>query len=248
MSNLYGNQLAKVFDKMYQGFIDYHEEYEFYKLFCKKFKKEFILEIGCGTGNLAPKFSLDFKSYLGIDLSETMLSIAKEKFPSGEFQQADMTHFELAKKRDAVLITGRTISYLITNKDINNCFSSIYNALLKNGLLIFDCIDASKFIPIVEQKNEIKHYSSFENKNYVRESLWFWEKEKENFMINWNANYFEIDVDKNNFLGNDKVDFRVFTQCEIKLFLKQNNFEILEIRDRKSYAFDTFVVVAQKKS
>ena len=248
MSNLYGSELAKVFDKMYQGFIDYQEEYYFYKGFCEKFEKKSILEIGCGTGNLAPKFTSDFKSYLGLDFSETMLSIAKEKFPLGEFQQADMTNFELSQKRDAVLITGRTTSYLFKNKDINNCFSSIGNALSKNGILIFDCIDASKFIPIIEQNNEIKHYSTFENKNYFRDTKWFWEKEKENFMINWDASYFEINAIENIFLGNDKVVFRVFTQCEIKLFLKQNNFEILEIIDRKSYAFDTFVVVAQKKS
>ena len=37
------------------------------------------------------------------------------------------------------------------------------------------------------------------------------------------------------------------TLNEIELFLYMKGFEILEVIDRKTYAFDTYVIVAKKK-
>lgn len=43
----------------------------------KKFKK--ILDVGCGTGEILNAIATDKNSYYGIDLSEKMINIAKEK-------------------------------------------------------------------------------------------------------------------------------------------------------------------------
>lgn len=47
-------------------------------------------------------------------------------------------------------------------------------------------------------------------------------------------------------IENDFSTVRVFTRNEIELFLYLNNFEILQTIDRKTYAYDTYVIVAQK--
>ncbi len=48
-------------------------------------------------------------------------------------------------------------------------------------------------------------------------------------------------------IAEDFSTVRVFTLNEIQLFLYMKGFEILEVIDRKTYAFDTYVIVAKKK-
>ena len=77
MNTLYTN-LAEVYAAMYKTFINYKEELDFYGSLLTKYNCQSVLEIGCGTGNLAPGFiDLGFK-YYGFDLSSEMLKIAKK--------------------------------------------------------------------------------------------------------------------------------------------------------------------------
>jgi len=48
-------------------------------------------------------------------------------------------------------------------------------------------------------------------------------------------------------IGRDKAVVRPFTKNELEIFLQINNFNILEITNRTTYYFPTFVIVAQKK-
>lgn len=233
---------------MYQNFINYKEEYNYYSNICIKYKSKSILELGCGSGNLASKFAADFESYIGLDLSEDMLTIAKEKFPKGNFKLADMRTFILPIKIDAALITGRSTSYLTTNDDLKNTFTSVAKSLNPNGIFVFDCIDALKFIPYIAKNPTVEHNSLVDNIPYNRKSEWALKEDSTNNLINWTAHYFKADLNnKNIHLGTDESIFKAFTQEEITTKLIKNGFDIISIVDRKSYAFDTFVVIAQKK-
>lgn len=245
MSNLYGPRLSKIFDKIYQGFIDYKVEYDFYAHLCHVNNVQSILELGCGTGNLANYFSKDFDEYLGLDYSEHMLSIARKKFPNGNFIQGDMRNFNLVKKFDTALITGRSTSYLLTKEDLLNTFTNVFDVLNPKGCLIFDCIDASKFIPYIQKNPSVIHKSKFENIEYSRTSEWY-SKEKDPKTIQWAASYYKQKGTTNQFLGKDNISFKVFTVTEITTALNKSGFEVMNIIDRPSYAFDTFVVVAKK--
>ena len=245
MSNLYGPKLSRVFDKIYQGFIDYNAEYLFYEQLCQENNINSILELGCGTGNLAANFSKHFEDYLGLDYSEHMLSIAREKFPNGNFVQGDMRNFSLDKLYDTALITGRSTSYLLKSDDLLSTFKCIHKVLNSYGYLIFDCIDAAKFIPYIQVNPTVLHKSKVENIEYSRTSEWY-VNEKNPSIINWTATYYEQKGAKNHFLGKDDVCFKVFTENEIKSALKKAGFEVLNILDRPTYAFDTFVIVAKK--
>lgn len=240
--------MAAIYDAMYQTFVNYDEEYTFYNNLIQEYKASTTLEIGSGTGNLAKRFNANNQNYQGLDYSNDMIAIAKERNKNSSFIQGDMRDFKLDKPVDSILITGRSTSYLITNDDMNRTFDSIYKNLNENGILIFDFIDANRFIPFTKENPIIIHEAEFENINYKRESHWDTNNALENFMLEWTAQYYTVINGEKEVIENDFSTVRVFTLNEMQLFLYLNNFEILKTIDRKTYAYDTYVIVAQKKS
>jgi SAM-dependent methyltransferase len=246
MANLYDGKMAAIFDAMYQTFIDYDEEYHFYNSLIQENNCKTILEIGSGTGNLAKRFQENNKDYIGLDYSQSMIAIAKERNKNGTFIHGDMREFELEKPVDCVLITGRSTSYLITNEDVNNTFDSIHKNLNKDGVLIFDFIDANRFIPFTKENEIIIHKAEYDGVKYYRNSNWK-TTSSENFMLEWTAQYYTLENDEKEIIADDFSTVRVFTLNEIQLFLYLNDFEIIRTIDRKTYAYDTYVIVARKK-
>jgi len=248
MANLYDGKMAAIYDAMYQTFVDYDEEYTFYNNLIEENNASSILEIGSGTGNLAKRFNQNNQNYQGLDYSEDMITIAKERNKNCSFIQGDMRDFKLSNLFDTILITGRSTSYLITNDDINRTFASLHKNLNDSGVIIFDFIDANRFVPFTKENPVIIHKARYENVNYIRESHWDTNNYLENFMLEWAAQYYTIVNGEKQIIENDFSTVRVFTLNEIQLFLYLNNFEIIKTIDRKTYAYDTFVIVAKKKT
>ncbi len=245
MATLYNDKMALVFDEMYQVFINYDEEFEFYNRFIIEYNCSHILEIGCGTGNLAKRFIENNYNYLGLDFSQSMIKIAQKRNKKGDFLTADMRSFS-SKKQDSILITGRTTSYIITNKDLDDTFKSVYENLDDNGIFVFDFIDANRYIPFILTNNDITHKALINNKQYIRIGNWIQTPNSENFMLDWSAQYYEIIENEKKLISDDFSTVRVFTLNEIEIFLHKNGFEILKTIDRKTYAYDTYVIVAKK--
>lgn len=245
MATLYDGKMAEIYDIMYQSFIDYDIEFEFYYQLLKKNNCNEVLEIGSGTGNLTTRFLQQKIKYTGLDYSKDMISIAQKKVPKAEIIHGDMRNFTLQKSIEAIIMTGRTSSYIISNNDMNSCLNSISKNLKKEGIFIFDFIDANRYIPYICQNKDIEHSAMVEEIKYSRVGNWEI-ADHENFTLNWSAQYY---LEKDNIKSQIADDFstvRVFTLDEIKLFLFINNFEILEIIDKKTYAYDTYVIIAKK--
>ncbi len=247
MSALYKN-LSTVYEAMYQTFINYEEEYNFYSGLVAPYNTKSLLEVGCGTGHLAQYFIKNNFKYKGLDSSEDMLAIAQKNNPEGLFVKAMMQDFVLDSKVDAGIITGRTISYLLTNNEVSSTFNSIYKNLNPSGILCFDCIDANKFIPFIYPEKAVTHKASYNNNKYQRDSIWS-ANFKEGFTCDWSSVYYEENSEgllKK--IGDDFEMARTFTKNEMVLFLELANFKVIEIIERPSYFFDTFVIVAQIKN
>lgn len=246
MANLFSGKMAAIFDAMYQTFINYDEEYEFFNGLLQERNCGSVLEIGSGTGNLAKRFCKNNQNYKGLDSSLSMIAIAQERNRDCTFIHGDMRKFELENPVDAIIITGRSTSYLINNEDIIDAFECVHKNLNPDGIFIFDIIDANRFIPFIKENETIIHEASYEGINYIRESQWE-TTPFENFMLNWNAKYYQVADNDKEILSEDFSTVRVFTRNEIELFLYLYNFEILEVIDRKTYAYDTYVFVTKKR-
>jgi SAM-dependent methyltransferase len=243
MSNLY-TDLAEVYEAMYQTFIDYDDEFRYYAQLLQTAPGPALLEIGCGSGHLAPRFSKAGFQYTGLDLSPEMLAIARQKHPALHFLQADMRHFALPQPTDAAIMTGRTISYLLHNQDLSDCFASVRRHLRPGGPFCFDFIDASRFMPLIAAGKTVTHRATHNGRSYCRDSFWAPEL-AHGWAFHWQSDYYEDTGGTATHIGQDQSTIRSFTRDEIALFLALAGLEVLECLDRPSYAFETCVIVAR---
>ena len=237
MSTLYSD-LADVYEAMYQTFIDYEDEFRTYAGMIGNAKS--VLELGCGSGHLAGRFEQAGFHYTGLDMSADMLAIAREKHPTAGFLQADMRQFKLVEQVDAIIMTGRTISYLLSNRDVLNCFHSVRSNLNKGGVFCFDFIDASRFIPRIQEGEKVVHRAEHGGRHFFRDS--FWEINPDHgWAFDWHSMYYENTSQGTVRIGEDRSTIRAFTKDEIALFLQLAGFGEMEWVDRESYAFETWV-------
>lgn len=110
---------------------------------CAKKYGPSILELGCGSGRVASFLSNLGYEITGIDLSESMLSVAREKSPSVNWLCGNMQDFKIDKKFDMIFVAYNTFLHNLNNQEAIQCLSSIKTALNKNGKLIFDILNPS---------------------------------------------------------------------------------------------------------
>ena len=98
-----------------------------------------LLELGSGTGNHAGFFSKKGFKTTGLERSEAMIALAKEKkILHFEPVLGDIKSFDLKRKFDTAVSLFHVISYLNANVDVVSCFRSVNAHLEDGGLFIFD--------------------------------------------------------------------------------------------------------------
>ena len=237
MTLLYST-LATVYHEMYQHIFDYDAEFNFYDTILSVNHCHTILEIGCGTGMLARRFINHGYDYLGLDLYDEMLEIARTEVTSGNFIQGDMRSLSFHQQFDSVLITGRSISYVTENQGILDTLTGAYNALKENGLLIFGVFEANG---IFNNFDDFEQTILHENKKIIRTST-LKKNLKTGWTYDWYAKY-TIEQDGKVSVYDDLTTLRAFTKDEIFLFLKLTGFEILKLIEENK----VFTLIAVKK-
>ena len=109
-----------------------------------------VLDLACGTGKLTLLLRNLGYDMTGIDISEEMLSIAREECRKKEISDVlwlcqDMSDFELYGTVDACVCCLDSINYLTRLSDVKRCFELIYNYLVPDGIFIFDVNTPHRF-------------------------------------------------------------------------------------------------------
>jgi len=105
-----------------------------------------ILDLCCGTGQLARVLADKGHQVLGIDGSERMLSFARVNAPSADFVLADARRFHVNEPVDAVLCMFDSLNHLMSEADLSLAFGRVARALLPGGVFAFDLNMEIKYV------------------------------------------------------------------------------------------------------
>lgn len=129
-----------------------------------KVSKGLVLELGCGTGRMTRLLAQAGYDMIGLDCSEEMLQIAKEKEWNADenvhegdgrkkldilYLLQDMREFELYGTVKAVVCICDSINYILEEKDLLTIFQLVNNYLDPGGVFIFDMNTIYKYREIL---------------------------------------------------------------------------------------------------
>jgi len=151
---------------------------------------EQILELACGTANIATK--LVERGFLvdASDIASDMLKVAYKKPFAPKLFLSDMSAPAEKNKYDFVLLLFDSINYLKRKNSIEKLFQNIYNYIKQDGVFIFDistlqnCRDNfDNFVNIEDQEDFyfIHQGDMDESENFQFSHLTFFEKQGYNF-------------------------------------------------------------------
>lgn len=200
-----------------------------------------LLDLGCGTGTLTEIMSDKGYDMIGIDSSEDMLLIAREKqYENSAFEECevdeddldkeekilylcqDISDFELYGTVRAVISTCDTFNYLVEPEDFLKSLKLINNYIEPDGVLIFDMNAPEKY------ENVLLNNVFAENRD---DASFIWENSfsSESRINEYALTLFIKDDDSGQYDKTEEYHYqRAYTRDEIRELLDRAGFEIIE--------------------
>lgn len=97
-----------------------------------------ILDLCCGTGQLARALAQRGYSVTGIDGSEEMIRLARMNAPDVEFLVEDARALSLPALYHAVVSTYDSLNHILSLEELSRVFHNVYACLQPGGLFLFD--------------------------------------------------------------------------------------------------------------
>jgi len=120
-----------------------------------------VLDLCCGTGQLA-KVLID-KGYkvTGIDGSANQIKYARKNAPGARFIVADARTFKIPPVYNAVFSTFDSLNHILKAKELRQTFKNVYKCLVSGGIFIFDLNTEKHFKTYWKNWKEIKETTDY---------------------------------------------------------------------------------------
>jgi len=223
---------ARFYDKIW-GKHDYDADVKFLVGFFRKYHCRNVIDIGCGTGNHALRLSKLGYEVTGVDVSPTMLEIAKAKDKEAKirFLQGDVKKLERVipkdQRFDAAICLGQVFSHLMTDKDVQVFLKRLHEILKRNSLFVFSARNAKKINEECLNKLRLDHMLNEEKLQLLILAHNRRDSQDPNIIV-WNPIYLIKE--------NSKVDLQIrehklrwFEFSTLKKMITENGFKIVTI-------------------
>ncbi|MCZ8541524.1 class I SAM-dependent DNA methyltransferase [Psychrobacillus psychrodurans] len=134
-------QFAYIYDSLMSD-IPYNKYAEWVRQYAPVTTSKKLVDIGCGTGVLSNHFAKAGYEVTGVDLSDSMLTVAQNRsFENGtniSFICQSMAELEGVNEVDVAVIAIDSINYLETLEEVEQTFKRLFEALNPSGQLFFD--------------------------------------------------------------------------------------------------------------
>ncbi len=193
---------------------------------------EKILDLACGTGG--PTLELARRGYIvvGVDLSEEMIQIARNKAEKQglsnnvSFIVQDMTKIDYREEFDAVTLFFTSINYVLSDDDIQELFKRVYRALKPGGVFIADTLNILTNANRLIEGIPVHWRIDIDDKNIVVLDTVLMDSISQ--IINWNRTIILQDKESVKIIP-DKHVLRGYTGNELKLLARNVGFKKIVI-------------------
>lgn len=146
------------YDKKYQSgygiyypdghVIRFYEKFLKYELGIDGSLQQKLLDFGCGNGTHLAYFKTKGFDVYGIDISETAIKTAKDRFPEIKDKIAVTQHHDsimsIFTTKFDVIFSNQTL-YFLSNTELNLRLSQMYEMLLPGGIVYFTMMGAENY-------------------------------------------------------------------------------------------------------
>ena len=233
--------MHREFANIYDVFME-SVDYENWYMYLRKYIKNpgTVLDLGCGTGEFLVKFLKDGFTCIGVDISEVMLEIARDKTKESsdiELYQEDIRKFRTETPAEYIVCNFDTVNYFDKFSDLEDFLDCSYENLTEDGILIFDVVTEEIFDEMFENGVFLD-----EKENYL--TIWRYVKEGENYIINIKL---FIREKENLFRNYEEVHVKtIFELEEIANKALETGFDIVDIRNDEEFGENRFFFILKK--
>lgn len=149
-------EFASVYDSLMLQDIDYEEITDFVENVFRRFNRspELVCDLAAGTGNVSIPMAKRGYDVIGVDISEDMLNVAKEKSEKSGcsilFLRQDLRKLDLYGSCSAFLCMLDGFNYITSYNDLKNIFKRIRKCFIDDdGIFIFDVSSPYKLKNII---------------------------------------------------------------------------------------------------
>lgn len=132
-------QSARVYDALYES-KDYAGEVAHLRTIIAQTARipvSTLLDVACGTGGHLAYLRQHYQVQ-GLDASEGMLAVARQRHPDVPFHHADMTDFDLGRRFDAVVCLFSSVGYLKTVDRLHQAVGNLARHTHPGGVVIVE--------------------------------------------------------------------------------------------------------------
>lgn len=136
--NASAETIAEKFDRMGSRIADVRKAFSYVTA-----EKPRVVEIGCGNGRDAEAVLQCTDSYVGFDISEKMIELARQKVPHATFEVADTETYAFPKGTDVVLSFA---SLLHSPKEaVRSILANVRASLNDGGIILLSLKEADAY-------------------------------------------------------------------------------------------------------
>lgn len=107
----------------------------------KGIKPKSSMDLACGTGILCEILHNSGIEAAGMDFSEGMIDIARDRNPAIHYDVGDMITYRPARQFDLVTCTGDALNHISALSDVERIFRNVHDYLSPGGYFIFDILN-----------------------------------------------------------------------------------------------------------
>ena len=142
-------------------------------------KRISILDIGCSTGHFTNVLSKTSENIVGIDISDTAIKIAREKYPKIDFRSEDFQKIDLPENTFSIAVCMEVL-YYIEDESKADFVERIVKVLVDDGYFILTTLLGGKpyftddgIINIISDKFIIKKVIYYGSRSYSNMERFF---------------------------------------------------------------------------